>query len=405
MINEFLGEFMFHPAPLELSGNLCSHNCCYCFANIRKQSRYLSLKSIIKQINKDRIVTYKDALINEGYPICISNKTDPFSDSNYVQTLAISRELNKLKNGIFIQTKGGKGIDEFIDITKQKDVVFYITITTLNESIKKRIEPGAPDTLKRLEIAQKLKEMGYLVIIAINPVLEEWMPVCDIYKLLNILKKIGIKHICTEALHLNKRELLTFSESRKRSFNQSEIDYAKERGTFQNYVKKIIPLIQQEGFEVMKLGLPFESNFFDEIRSVFKHIFPNQLDIINYAHKKGEGIYTFDSFYNQSVDNKCFFEKEFKAVQGYLIKHSIHVWASSDEAKKIFTLKETLRFIWNNNKMPGSLQRNQAFRTLTEDNLPILDEKKNVYLYFDFGIYPTERIINYKNIRNEKVFK
>jgi DNA repair photolyase len=404
MIQEFFGEFMFHPAPLELSGNTCSHNCCYCFANIRKQSRYLDLKAVIRQINKQNIVTYKDNLIKEGYPICISNKTDPFSDTNYIQTLALAKELTKIKNGIFIQTKGGNGIDEFIKITKEKKVAFYITITTLNETIRKRIEPNAPTTEERFQLAQNLKELGYLVVIAINPILEEWMSLKDIYVLLDRLKKIGINHICLEALHLNKREVSIFSEYRKKSFNQSEIDYSVNPKTFQTYVKKVIPLIQKEGFEVMKLGMPFKTHFFDEIRKLYTHIFPNQLDIINFAHDNGTGLYSFDSFYEKSVDNKLFFEKEFKQVNTYILKNNIHVWAECEEAKKVFSLKEVLRFLWNNNKMPASLQRNQAFRTVVVDKEVLKDKNNNIYLYFDYGIYPTERIINYKTIKNEKVY-
>jgi DNA repair photolyase len=399
MIQEFIGEFMFHPAPLEVSGNTCSHNCCYCFANIRKPSRYMDLKAIIRQINKKEIKTFRDALLNKGYSICLSNKTDPFSDTNYIQTLALARELNKIKNGLFVQTKTGKGIPEFLKITENKKVVFYITITTINESIRKRIEPNAPSTNERLKVAAMLKELGYLVIIAVNPILEKWMPVEDLYKLMQKIKSIGINHICVEALHLNKREVSVFSEERKSMFEKGEISYAVEKATFQTYVKQVIPLIQKEGFEVMKLGMPFKSHFFDEIRAVFGHIFPNQLDLINYAHDKGTGVYTFDDFYEKSIDDKEFFEKQFREANSYLVKQSIRAWSESEEAKKIFTMKGVTNHIWNNSKMPASLQRNQAFRTVVDDNnKPVLDKNGNVILYFDYKIYPTERIINQKFI-------
>lgn len=396
MIDDFIGEFLFHPAPLEMSGNYCSHNCCYCFANIRKQNRTIDLKATIRQINKKEIKTYQDALINEGYPICISNKSDPFSESNYKHTIALAYELTKLKNGIFIQTKGGKGIDEFLTaINHKKDIVWYITITTLNESIRKRIEPNAPSIKERFDLAKKLKELGYLVIIAINPILEQWMSLSDLDKFMKICKELDLNHICTEALHLNKREVQTFSKHRAESFNKEEIEYSVDRKGFQNYVKKIIPILIANDFKVMKLGMPYYSEFFYDIRKVFKHIFPNQLDFINHCHNSNKNIFTFDDFYNTSVDNKNFFEREFKYINKYILKSSIRQWACNEDYKKVFSLKGVLNVFWNDDKFPQSLRRNQAFKTIVDENFePVLDKNNNIQLYFDKGIYPTERIIN-----------
>ncbi len=404
MITDFLGEFLFHPAPLEVSGNTCSHNCCYCFANIRGQARYMDLKSVIRQINKSVLKTYTDNLLREGYPICISNKTDPFSKSNYIQSIALAHQLSRLNNGIFIQTKGGIGIEDFISaFNNRKDIVFYITITTLNESIRKRIEPGAPTTQERIDLAAKLKKAGYHVIIAVNPILEKWMPERDLIELINICKSLEIYDLCTEGLHLNKKEVESFSSERLNHFEQSEIDIAINRKSFQDYVKKCIPIISANGMNVVKLGMPFKSNFYDGIKKVFPHIFPNQIDLINHSHNIGTGLYSFDEFYEVSIDNKPFFEREFKEVNRYLLKASIRAWAEKPEAKSIFTLKGVLNEFWNNSKYPQSLQRNQAYRTLVDEkNIPIKDEKNNILLYFDKGIYPTERIINIKNIKNEK---
>lgn len=404
MINHFIGEFLFHPSALELSMNKCTHDCIYCFANIRKNCRVVKLKSIINQINKDKIKNYDDALINAGFSICMSNRVDPFSLSNYKTSLALGLELNKLKNPLFIQTKGGNGIDEFINTNHNKKV-FYITITTLNENIRKRIEPNAPTTEERLLLCEKLKELGYLVIVAVNPIYEEWMKEKDLFVLMERLKKIGIKHICTEALHLNKREVLSFSEKRKNSFRGNEIVYSSEKKSFQDYVKKIIPIIINNGFHVMKLGMPYKTDFFNDIRAELGKIFPNHYDIINYCHNEYKThIVTFDEYYNKTVDDKKFFEREFKAINKYILRANIKEWALNENAKQIFSLKGVLNFIWNNPKIKSSISRNQSFRIIT-DNLykPIKDEKGNLILYFDKGIYPTERIININNCRDEKI--
>jgi DNA repair photolyase len=393
-MNDFIGEFLFHPAPIEVSGNTCSHNCNYCFANIRKNERVVDLKKFIRFCNKTDPVSYIDNLIAEEYPICISNKTDPFSTSNYIHTIAMCQQLTKLKNGIFFQTKTGKGLWECEKILDRKNIIWYITITTIREEIRKRIEPGAPSTDERLKTAQELKKKGYHVIIALNPLLEEWMPKADLYKLLGILNNIGLNYICLEALHLNRKEVDNFTPARLKSFNPSEIEYATSKG-FQNYVKEVIPLLIKENFHVVKLGMPYPTKFYEPIKKWFGHIFPNQYDIINHCYNtKLIGNVTFDLFYELSVDNKPFFERHFNRANSYIIKQSMRAWADSKEAKKIDTLKEVLRFMWNTKIMKGSLQNNQTFRTLIKGGKTLKDEENNLILYFDGGVYPNDRSIN-----------
>ena len=90
MIDPFYGEFLLHPSPLECSGNTCSHNCCYCFSNIRRSCRYSNIKQTLTQLkNFQSSNTYKNTLIREKYSICLSNRTDPFSKTNYIETLSM----------------------------------------------------------------------------------------------------------------------------------------------------------------------------------------------------------------------------------------------------------------------------------------------------------------------------
>jgi len=375
----------------------------YCFANLRKSKKVLKLKEIINQINKTEVKTYQDALIKAGFPICMSNKTDPFSKSNYLSTIALGYELNKLKNGLFIQTKGGQGIDDFLKaINYKKNIVWYITITTLNELIRKRIEPGAPTSEERFLLAKKLKDMGYLVVIALNPVLENWLPENDLINYMNKCKELNIKHICIEPLHLNKNEINNITGMEK-----SEIDYATDRKAYayQSYAKKIIPIFKNNGFHIIKIGNALPTEFFNEIRKVFGKIFPNQYDLINYCKNKiKSGIITFDLFYNLSVDDKAFFEIDFKQVNKYILKANIHEWAKSNEAKNIFSLKGVLQYIWNNPNIQSSMSRNKAFRIVINDNGEYLfDENKNLLLYYDGNIYTKpNRKITYKNCNHEK---
>jgi DNA repair photolyase len=360
MINVFTGEFLFHPCPIEISGNTCSHNCIYCFANIRKTRRECKLKSILNYLKTDSNKTYLKSLIHEGYPICFSNKTDPFSKNNYIQTLSIFEHLMALKNGVFIQTKGGYGIDETLRIIgPRRDVVWYITCTTLKDEIRRKVEPGAPDTETRLQLAEKLHKMGFMVIIALNPLVEEWLPMSDIDIILNRLKKVGIKHIIHEPLHINKKEAETFGKEKREIYGEKVLTDACNLTNNRQYSRNVNEYLIKNGFSVFKLGMPFGTELFNDIRKKIPLIFPNNWDFINdviASKKTGPREVKFSDYLKAITKyNKDFFYKPFNGAQMYLIRHAFNQWKGNDEAQNINTLVDVLRFHWNNKQCRTSM--------------------------------------------------
>ena len=90
MIVPYWGEFLVTPAPLELSLNYCSNACGYCFANLNEPDRRADMQALMRLLADyhDRS-TYVAALLKAGYPTVVSNRTDPFANTNYRQTLAV----------------------------------------------------------------------------------------------------------------------------------------------------------------------------------------------------------------------------------------------------------------------------------------------------------------------------
>ena len=224
MIKYFSAEFLLHPCALDYSGNTCSHNCFYCFANIKKKERHANLRQTYNLLSgKSKSNTITNALLKLGYAICVSNRSDPFSDNNYKFTLPVLQMLAKRENGIFFQTKGGKGIDDALKILKNKDnVIWYITITSLSEKISRQIEPNAPLPIERIKLAKKLKQNGQEVIIAINPCEPEWMPEKDMRELEDRMAEIDVFHYVFQPLHISrimmaKKELPLLSEEKKQA--------------------------------------------------------------------------------------------------------------------------------------------------------------------------------------------
>ena len=116
MLEVFLGGYLFHPAALDYSGDTCQNKCAYCFANINKEFRAGNLQGAINSFYRKEPKTYKDMLLAEGYPICVSNRSDPFAKNNERDSIALFTHLAERKNGIFIQTKTGTGMEECLDL-------------------------------------------------------------------------------------------------------------------------------------------------------------------------------------------------------------------------------------------------------------------------------------------------
>ena len=293
MLEVFLGGYLFHPAALDYSGDTCQNGCAYCFANINKEFREGKLQSAINAFYKKEANTYQSILLQEGYPILVSNRSDPFTVRNQRDSIALFTHLAERKNGVFIQTKTGPGMDECLDLMKgRRDVVIYITVTTLRDDIAAVVEPHAPPPTERLRIAKKLHKAGYLVLIAVNPCSEAWMPRNDLETLAKELKKAGINHVCIEMLDIKRKRLALIGEGRKRRMGAAVdlLDSTRE------YVRECTQYLVAQGFQVAKRGMPFRSNLFADIKERLGVTMPVMQDFINHCFDK-YGRY-FDIFCN-----------------------------------------------------------------------------------------------------------
>lgn len=389
MIVNFIGEFMFHPAPLEMSGNTCTHGCAYCFANIRKESRYAKIKSAIAQLKRTHVKTFVDHLIHNGYPICLSNSTDPFSATDYINTITLAQYLRDRPNGIFWQTKGGHGVDQVLEILKdKKEQVWYVTLTTINPKIARRVESNAPTPKERMDLMVRLKSLGYTVVLALNPLVEEWMPREDLDEVIKFAKENGINHIVVEQLHLNRKEIASFKPNRRSKFTDEELASTLEHKAALKYARDAVDHIEACGLMPMKIGMPKRSNFFDEIRSSLGKISPNHFDVINHCfdNNSPDGmVLTYDTFHDLMTRNAPdMFDCAFNGFKSYIFKASAHEWIENSAVKKIETLSDVLRIVWNSKRIKQSLQHNALFQRRTDHNgHDILDSDGNITLFFD----------------------
>lgn len=386
MIDPFYGEFLLHPSPLECSGNTCSHNCCYCFSNIRRSCRYSNIKQTLTQLkNFQSSNTYKNTLIREKYSICLSNRTDPFSKTNYIETLSMLEYLKNLENGIFFQTKGGYGIDEAFDILKdKKNILFYVTITSKNNDILKVIEPNSPSYEEKIELIKKAKNNGYNVIVAFNPVVKNWLPEKDFYDIVSDVNKIGVKNFIFQKLYLSKNDIKGFTEDRKKRFeDEILIDSVKKPSENQYYLQSLVVELIKRGNNAVAFGMPFKTDLFKDIRSTLGKCFPSNYDVINYCFDNKVKQITFNDYKKVLNENQNdLFNKEFKGLSTYIFRIARQVWKGNDKIQSVRTINDVLNAYWNYKQISGSLQNNKLFSVAQEK-----DDENNLILNFNNGNY------------------
>ena len=294
MITPYYGEFLIIPMPLELSLERCSNACHYCFSNLNGYTLKSSYKSILNQIKGFAVgKSHAAQLLRDGYPICFSNRSDPFCRSNSEFSIKLCEIFTELGIDIAFQTKGGKGIDEILSFMPSS--CWYITISQDDENLRKKIEPGAPPISERLELIDKLVSKGHHVTVGINPYIPEWID--NKRKLVEQVKQAGAYGILVEGFHLSREQ--------KRRINQHVIDEKIINRALKGHADdfemghyhELCEIITSNGLELWSFWNNHSSGFWDRYYQRYK-CFPIITNFINHCIENLEDgdIVDFDQF-------------------------------------------------------------------------------------------------------------
>lgn len=364
MISLFAGELLLHPIPLEMSMSACSHRCVYCFANLRKQNRLFDAKGFANQLSKMyESKTLVSTKLREGWPVCISNLTDPFSDNNLSNTESVLSQFIAKKIPVFIQTKTGSNmIDLVSDLPKS---TFYITITCFLDVNSKKIEPFAPSTSERIEYIKKLIDLGHNVIVGINPLAQEWMSADEFELILKELEETGVTGIFTQQLNLNKKNNEVLAKRDFAGIKLSNYYPPFDGAYFQGIVEKY------HSRNVVSYNQPFYSNGWKSTRECY----PNRSlltmqDFVNLVidtYKTDKGDLFFNDFYSFFKENfESFFNTEHR-LDDYVISVARAAWKGQPRNQNIIGAKHLLRVFWNTKTLKISPQNNLIFERIGTD--------------------------------------
>ncbi|MFK8015301.1 MAG: PA0069 family radical SAM protein [Gammaproteobacteria bacterium] len=160
----------------------CEHGCVYCFA--RPSHSYVDLSP---GIDFETRIFYKEnaaALLEQtlrkpGYrcrPIAMGTNTDPYQGAE--RTLGITRELlqvmQRYRHPVTIVTKGAlieRDIDILSELAKDRLASVMLSVTTLDNDLKRRLEPRTPSGKARLNTVRALIDAGIPTGVMVAPVI------------------------------------------------------------------------------------------------------------------------------------------------------------------------------------------------------------------------------------------
>ena len=160
----------------------CEHACVYCYA--RPSHNYLDLSSGLdfetKLFAKTGVVDQlRRELSRPAYrvaPIALGTNTDPYQaiEGRYQTSRQILELMLETRHPVAIVTKGTlieRDIDILASLAKQGLTRVGISVTSLERTLSRRMEPRAPDPKRRLAIIQRLSDAGIPVRVMASPMI------------------------------------------------------------------------------------------------------------------------------------------------------------------------------------------------------------------------------------------
>lgn len=160
----------------------CEHGCIYCYA--RNTHEYYGFSAGLDFESK--IVVKKNAaellekfILNpkwQAVPIMISGNTDCYQpqERKYQITRNMLKIMANYRHPVSMITKNGlvtRDIDLLKDLASDNLIQVYISITTLNEELRRKMEPRTASGLKRLKTVEELAKAGVPVGIMNAPII------------------------------------------------------------------------------------------------------------------------------------------------------------------------------------------------------------------------------------------
>lgn len=156
----------------------CSHGCVYCDGRAEKYWIKGDFeKDIVVRSNAPEILEEELGKLRDRGIVCISSGVSdvyqPIEEKEML-TARCGEILARTKHPVMVLTKSDlilRDLALWEKVNRRSRFFLAITLTSLNEDIRKIFEPMAPSVDRRLEVIRKFKEKGCVVGVLANPFL------------------------------------------------------------------------------------------------------------------------------------------------------------------------------------------------------------------------------------------
>jgi DNA repair photolyase len=169
----------------------CPHGCIYCYASsyIPRFQECRPKVDLLRRLEKESAKIEPDALV------AMSNSSDPYPPME--RELRLSRGclqiLKRMDCRVQVVTKSDL-VAEDADLLAGMRATVAVTVTTLKDSICRKLEPGAPLPGKRLDAITTLADLGIPVSARVDPIIPG-INDSEIEDLVRAVVQAGARHI------------------------------------------------------------------------------------------------------------------------------------------------------------------------------------------------------------------
>lgn len=171
----------------------CPHGCLYCYASsyIPRFHECRPKENLLKRIGREA------KAVPAGTLVAMSNSSDPypFLEKDLLLSRGCLQVFKERSLRVQVVTKSDMVVRD-IDLLARMDAAAAITITTMNESVSRRLEPGAPPPVRRLDAVRRLSENGVPASVRIDPIIPGINDL-EIEDLVLAASSAGARHITT----------------------------------------------------------------------------------------------------------------------------------------------------------------------------------------------------------------
>lgn len=191
----------------------CAHGCLYpCYARLMKRISCHEWRH-----NPQAVFNAADLLQSElqrlrkpPTEILVSSSHDPYQPQNSLPTRQILEVLAEAEMPVWVLTKGGLRAIHDLDLLQRPRAKFGVSITTLNEGMRERWEPGAASIHNRFLALTNARLRDVETWVSIEPAL----PGLDLFRLAEMLQGLADWVVIGKWNHNRQAEIVNWSRVR-----------------------------------------------------------------------------------------------------------------------------------------------------------------------------------------------